>query len=284
MFRCGQWRRLRSELERQVCLEHEPIAGRARALEPVDNKSAFLMNISHEFRTPPNAIHGFADMIRHEVYGPIGNETYAAYVEHIRRSNMILIDMVNDIIDLEKIEAGHEALSERPCCLRKTIREVLPIFEPAARSGNIRIVDNIPAGLGRLLADPRAMQKIVLDLMTNAVKYNRRGGQVRLSAQIDDAGYYVLEVADTGIGIEEQDVEKVLEPFHRGASPLVKSKEGSGLGLNIVNTLLTLHDARLTLRSRPNRGTTATVRYPPERRLGPDEAAREHRPSNASAA
>lgn len=283
-FAVRQCRRLQRELTRRVNLERELIASRSNALELIENKSAFLANLSHEFRTPLNAIHGFADMMRNEIYGPIANQKYVEYVENILHGSTLLIELVNDIIDLEKIDSGQEALAERPCCVHQTIRDILPIVEPVARSGDIRIIDNIPDGLGRIIADPRAVQKIVLNLVTNAVKYNRPGGRVILSAHIDSAGRYVFEVEDTGIGIERTEIEKVLEPFHRGESPFVKSKEGSGLGLNIVNKLLKLHDARLTLRSRPNRGTTATVQFPPERWLGPKHLAAGGDPAEASAA
>lgn len=261
--------RQQCELSYRDNLEQELIASRANALELIENKSAFLANLSHEFRTPLNAIHGFADMMRNEIYGPLANEKYTEYVKNIQQGSALLIELVNDVIDLERIDAGQESLAERPCCLHQTIRDILPIIEPVARHGNIRIVDNIPDGLGRITADQRAIQKIALNLLTNAVKYNRRGGSVILSAHIDDDNRYVFKIEDTGIGIAERELDKVLDPFHRGESPFVKSKEGSGLGLNIANQLIRLHDARLTLRSKPNKGTTVIVTFPPYRWLGP---------------
>lgn len=266
-FALRQCLRLRRELTRRINLERELIDGRVKALELIESKSSFLANLSHEFRTPLNAIHGFADLMGSEIYGPLANENYAEYIEYIRQSSTILIELVDEVIDLEKIGSGQETLAERPCCFRQAVRDILPIVEPAARSGNIRIVNNVPSGIGKVLADPRAIQKMVLNLMTNAVKYNRPGGSVTLSAHIENVDEYVFEVDDTGIGIQRREIKKVLEPFHRGGSPLVRSKEGSGLGLNIVNKLASLHDASFTLRSRPNKGTTASLRFPPERFL-----------------
>jgi len=205
-FAMRQCRRLQLELARRLNLEQELIASRATALELIENKSAFLANLSHEFRSPLNAIHGFADMMSNEIYRPLANAKYAEYVENIQHGSSILIELVNDVIDLDKIDSGQEALAECPCCVHQTIRDILPIIEPAARSGDIAIVDSVPNGLGKIVADPRALQKIVLNLISDGVKYNRPGSSVTLSAQVDNAGCYILTVNDTGVGIDKSEI------------------------------------------------------------------------------
>jgi signal transduction histidine kinase len=260
-----QWRRYETEVERRVKLESEIINTRAIAHEATGNKSAFLANLSHELRTPLNAIIGFSQIIEQEMYGPIGNDKYKEYLGTIHRSATLLDELVGDYLEIEKIETGTDELRFKPCRIPQIFESVLPIVEPAVRSAGVSIIEDFPAALPRLLVDEPAMNKIVINLLTNAIKYNKRGGSVTISADCPSDGPFTLIIEDTGIGIATEDMDKILEPFQRGESPLVKSREGTGLGLNIVKRLIDQHDATITFHSTPNVGTRVAVSFPPER-------------------
>jgi len=260
-----QWRRYETEVERRVKLESEIINARAIAHEATGNKSAFLANLSHELRTPLNAIIGFSQIIEQEMYGPIGNDKYKEYLGTIHRSATLLDELVGDYLEIEKIETGTDELRFKPCRIPQIFESVLPIVEPAVRSAGVSIIEDFPAALPRLLVDEPAMNKIVINLLTNAIKYNKRGGSVTITADCPSDGPFTLIVEDTGIGIAAEDMDKILEPFQRGESPLVKSREGTGLGLNIVKRLIDQHDATITFHSTPNVGTRVAISFPPER-------------------
>ncbi len=260
-----QWRRYEHEVARRAELESEILKTRAIAHETIDNKLAFLANLSHEFRTPLNAIIGFSQMIEQEVYGPIGNEKYKDYMRTIHRSATLLNELVDNYLEIEKIETGSEEMAFKACRLPQIVDSILPIVEPAVRSAKVTIVRDLPATLPRLHADVPAMNKIVINLLTNAIKYNKHGGTVWISASCPAGGSFTLTVEDDGIGIEPDDLETILDPFQRGESPLVKSREGTGLGLNIVKRLIDQHDATITFDSTPNVGTKVVVTFPPER-------------------
>ncbi len=267
-----QWRRYETEVERRHKLESEIINTRAVAHEATDNQSAFLANLSHELRTPLNAIIGFSQMIEQEIYGPIGNAKYKEYLGTIHRSATLLDELVGDCLEIEKIETGTNELRFKACRIPQIVESVLPIVEPAVRSAGVSIITDFPAALPRLLVDVPAMNKIILNLLTNAIKYNKRNGSVSISADCPAAGPYTLIVEDTGIGIDPSDLDKILEPFQRGESPLVKSREGTGLGLNIVKRLIDQHEATITFHSTPNVGTRVRISFPPERIVRPSLA------------
>lgn len=260
-----QWRRYEAEVERRTKLESEIISTRAIAHEATDNKSAFLANLSHELRTPLNAIIGFSQIIEQEMYGPIGNDKYKEYLGTIHRSATLLDELVGDYLEIEKIETGTDELRFKPCRIPQIFESVLPIVEPAVRSASVSIIEDFPAALPRLLVDIPSMNKIVINLLTNAIKYNKRGGTVTISADCPSSGPFTLIVEDTGIGIDPNDLGKILQPFQRGESPLVKTRDGTGLGLNIVKRLIDQHDATITFHSTPNVGTRVAITFPPER-------------------
>jgi len=269
-----QWRRYETEVERRYKLESEIIKARAVAHEATNNKSAFLANLSHELRTPLNAIIGFSQVIEREMYGPIGNAKYKEYLGTIHRSATLLDELVGDYLEIEKIETGPNELRFKPSRIPKIVESVMPIVEPAARSAGVTIVQDFPAALPRLLVDAPAMNKIIINLLTNAIKYNKRKGSVTISADCPPTGPFTLIIEDTGIGIAADDMDKILQPFQRGESPLVKSREGTGLGLNIVKRLIDQHDATITFHSTPNVGTRVAISFPPERIVRPSSTDR----------
>ena len=227
-------------------------------------KSNFLANMSHELRTPLNAIIGFSELLKTQPFGPLGSPRYLQYIEDIRSSGDHLLQVVNDILDMSKIEAGECQLNESDCAVPDIAVAVVRMVSHRAREAGIEIVvctsDNMPF----LRADERMLRQILLNLLSNAVKFTPAGGRVTLSAHVEKRGL-VFSVADTGIGIAPDMMELVMRPFGQGNSSLRRGIEGTGLGLPLVKGLTELHGGSFDLRSVEGQGTIATVRLPPDR-------------------
>ena len=264
-FAWRQWRRYEIEVCRRLSLEKEIFETRALAHQADDEKADFMANLSHELRTPLNAIIGFSQLIEQEVHGPIDNKQYKDYLKTIHDSATMLHELIGDFLDLEKIEAGAEELNFKHRRMTDIVEAVLPVIEPSLRSARIELIQSFPSSLPRVYVDTAAMKKIVVNLLTNAVKYNRPGGKVYISGGQSDDGSFVLRVEDTGIGIDPEDLKKILQPFQRSERAEVKTREGTGLGLNIVARLVEMHDATIEFTSQPNVGTTVEVTLPRER-------------------
>ncbi len=228
-------------------------------------KTAFLANMSHELRTPLNAIIGYSDAISQEVFGVIGNPKYREYVNDINISGRHLLGLVNSILDLSKVEAGAESVTETDIDVAALVNACLPLVTGYDRRETVGIAVRIPENLPDLRADERQLKQILINLLTNAVKYNREDGAVTVSASVDDAGAFVIEVADDGPGIAAVDIPKVLEPFGQATSGGRKRMQGTGLGLPLAKRLTELHGGALHLESEPGAGTTVQIRFPPER-------------------
>ncbi len=229
-------------------------------------KSEFLANTSHELRTPLNAIIGFADML---VGGYVGKleAKQAEYVGDIRESGAALLEIINDILDLTKIESGHVQLSEDILKLASTVASAVRLIRSRADAGGLRLSADAPENLPLLRADPRMVKRILLNLLTNAVKFTPPGGEVTVSASVGVDGALRIGVRDTGIGISAEDLPRVIEPFGQVDAALGRRNEGTGIGLSLVRTMSELHGGTVSLDSELGRGTTATVRFPPERVL-----------------
>ena len=249
--------RKRIESELREAKEHAELASRA--------KSEFLANMSHELRTPLNAVLGFTQLMIGTVYGPLGHPKYQEYVQHIHDSGAHLLGVINDILDLSKIEAGKRELQEEVVDARSLAQAALRIVEGRAADGGLRLAVDLPGEPLLLRADARAVKQVLLNLLSNAVKFTPAGGSITLSGRCDATGGLVFAVADTGIGMAPEDVGKALEAFGQIDSSLGRRFEGTGLGLPLVQSLVGLHGGRLAIDSAPGRGTTATVHFPPER-------------------
>lgn len=249
--------RHRMESELKLALEKSNEASQA--------KSAFLANMSHELRTPLNAIIGFSEIISHEMFGPVENERYLNYIKEINNSGNHLLNLVNDVLDLSKVESGKMKISEEPVDVAGEIEACLRSMDGRADKAGIAMIRNVSADLPSLLADPRSIKQIILNLLSNAVKFTRRGGSVNVSALVDRDGCFVIKVSDTGIGISEENLTRLTTPFTQVESALSREFSGTGLGLPLVRSLAGLHGGSLKLESRLGVGTSATIYLPAER-------------------
>jgi two-component system cell cycle sensor histidine kinase PleC len=221
-------------------------------------KSEFLANMSHELRTPLNAILGFSDILRSQMFGPLGSEKYHEYSSDIHESGLHLLNVISDILDMSKIEAGHLQIKPEPTDLAMLIEESLRYISVMADNKDITVEQDIAPGL-ELLADRRAMKQILLNLLSNAVKFTNRGGRVIVRAH-KVSGSISLVIADTGIGIPKSAMQKIGQPFEQVQSQYAKSQGGSGLGLAISRSLTQLHGGAMKIRSTEGRGTIIGVR------------------------
>lgn len=228
-------------------------------------KSEFLANMSHELRTPLNAIIGFSDSIKHEIYGPLGNAKYKEYLEDIFRSGTHLLELINDILDVSTIEADKLQLQEKELSIPKLMESVVRLVSSQAEAGGVRLINNIQAPLPDLRADPRRVKQIFLNLLTNAIKYSPKGGDVTLAAANDEDGVLRISVSDHGIGMSKEEADLAMKPFGRANDAYIRNIEGTGLGLPLCNGLIKAHGGRLEIQSIPKKGTTVTVVFPPER-------------------
>ncbi|MFQ5784121.1 MAG: ATP-binding protein [Alphaproteobacteria bacterium] len=256
--------------EREAMLRRaEESSRQARETAEVANraKSEFLANVSHELRTPLNAIIGFSEIIMGEMFGPIGSQQYKDYVKDIHDSGSHLYSVINDILDVSKVEAGELELIEENVDVADAIARSVRMINERAASSKVTITVEVPEDLPKLLGDERKLKQILLNLLSNAVKFTPEGGTVTATAGVDADGGLRITVSDTGIGIAEKDIGEVMRPFGQVDSTLARRYEGTGLGLPLTKALVELHDGTLDLNSEIDRGTTVIVRLPRERVL-----------------
>jgi PAS domain S-box-containing protein len=239
-------------------------------------KAAFLATMSHELRTPLNAIIGFGDLIHRGVLGPIAPGKYCEYARDIAESGRFLLAIINDILDLSKIEAGQVTLEAETVDPADLLQRCRRFVELRARQEEVEIAVRAADGLPAIHADPRMLTQVVTNLLTNAVKFSGRRGVVALSAAVAGDGCLELCVEDHGIGMDEEEIQAALRPFEQVDREHARKHEGTGLGLPIVKGLVALHGGELAIKSARGIGTTAIVRLPPHRmqaRASADEAA-----------
>ncbi len=235
-------------------------------------KTQFLANMSHELRTPLNAIIGFSEMMQIEVFGSLGNARYAEYTTNIHDSGKHLLDIINDVLELSKIEAGKYNLQETEVPLPEVIELVCRLMAPRIAAKHIVFDVQVAPNLPALYADERALKQILLNLLSNAINFTPDHGRVTVGLNHQPDGTLRLAVLDTGIGIPAEQLASVMQPFHQVAGPMTASDSGTGLGLSLTASLAALHGAEIRIDSEVGKGTAVLIEFPPSRVVLPKAA------------
>ena len=261
IFYVGRDRVLQEQQQKNVALtESVRLAEEASRL-----KSRFVASMGHELRTPLNAIIGFSEAMKAKVFGPLGSGKYEEYATTIHSSGKHLLAVVDDILDMARIEGGKAVLNETIFSLRAALANCAQVIVSEAERHGLVFACRVPDGLPALRGDEAKIKQIVLNLLANAVRYTPRGGRVSLSAEQRADGSIAIAVTDNGIGIPADQLQSVFEPFRQVENERVKKSGGLGLGLNIAKSFAELHAARLWLESEPGRGTVVCLALPSER-------------------
>lgn len=248
-----------AELETAKSMSDE---ARRRAEDANLAKSRFLASMSHELRTPLNAILGFSEVMSNEVLGPMSNPTYRDYAHDVHESGQHLLDLINEILDLSRIEAGRYQLNEEPVMLLNIVEDCCHMMELRARNKDIRVVQDFEHELLRLFADERAVRQITLNLLSNAIKFTATGGEIRVRVGWTAGGGQYISIKDNGPGIPEDEIPVVLSAFGQGSIAIKSAEQGTGLGLPIVQGLLAMHGGEFQLHSKLREGTEAIAIFP----------------------
>jgi signal transduction histidine kinase len=231
-------------------------------------KSEFLATMSHELRTPLNAIIGFSEFLMDETIRPSDPAKVTGYLKAIHESGHHLLAVINDILDHSKAEAGRLEVSEEDVNVEDTIAAALRVVAPRARSGGLEIAAAIEPGLPYLRGDSRLLRQILLNLLSNSIKFTPSGGRVEVAAGAEDSGL-AIRVRDTGIGMRAEDIPKAFEPFRQIDNRFIRKYQGTGLGLSLVKAMIEAHAGTIAVESAPGAGTTVTIRFPAERVIQP---------------
>jgi len=271
-------RRARAALETRLDAQAaELIATRVQAELANRSRSEYFVMMGHELRTPLNAIIGFSEVIKDEIFGPVGSARYREYMGDINDSGHHLLDLINDLLDIARIEVGKTEVEDQVLAVPELVAASLAEVAERAAAGGVTLDSEIPAELPRLRADPRKLRQMLGNLLSNAIKFTEPGGRVTLGAWSSPSGGpdggpgggpgggFVLQVTDNGIGMALKDIPIALAPFGQVKNPLHQRHEGSGLGLPLTKALAELHAGSLDMQSEPGVGTTVTLRFPAER-------------------
>ena len=253
-----QWKKSESEL----------LCAKAQVEQKSNEKSDFLARISHELRTPLNAIIGFSEVMSEEKFGPISNNRYKGYLTDIRTSGKHLLSLVNDLLDLSKIDAGKLELNFGSVDLAGMIQQCAQVMQPQANQERIIMRVSSPENLPAIVADERALRQVMINLLSNAIKFTSSGGQVIISSILDEGGSLQIRIRDTGCGMSAEEIVRALEPFSQvGQADVQSSVLGTGLGLPLTKALIEANRAEMRIESTPGAGTLVQIIFPPERVL-----------------
>jgi len=252
-----QWKRAEEDLTK----------ARAEAERSSNQKTEFLARISHEIRTPLNAIIGFSELMIDEKFGPIVNERYKDYLRDINRSGNHVLDLVNDLLDISKIEAGEQEMAHEAVSLNETLAEAVAMMQPQANRERVIIRSSFASRLPEVVADQRSIRQIALNLLSNAVRFTQAGGQVIVSTSYEVTGDIMVRVRDTGIGMSQSEIDQAMKPFKQ-IDALKRSRgDGTGLGLPLTKAMVEANRARFLIHSTPGEGTMVEITFPSTRVL-----------------
>ncbi|MFC3206193.1 PAS domain S-box protein [Aquamicrobium soli] len=252
-----QWKRAEEDLTQ----------ARAVAERASSQKTDFLARISHEIRTPLNAIIGFSELMVDEKFGPVANDRYRDYLRDINRSGNHVLDLVNDLLDISKIEAGQQEMDYEAVSLNDTLAETVAMMQPQANRERVIIRSSFASKLPEVVADQRSVRQIALNILSNAIRYTQAGGQVIVSTAYETSGDVVMRVRDTGIGMSQAEIEQALKPFRQINALKRGRNDGTGLGLPLTKAMVEANRARFTINSTPGEGTLVEVAFPSTRVL-----------------
>ncbi|MBL8580119.1 MAG: PAS domain S-box protein [Mesorhizobium sp.] len=252
-----QWKRAEEELTQ----------ARASAERASSHKSEFLARVSHEIRTPLNAIIGFSELMLDEKFGPVANDRYRDYLRDINRSGSHVLDLVNDLLDISKIEAGQQEMSYEAVSLNETLAETVALMQPQANRERVIIRSSFASKMPDVVADLRSVRQIALNILSNAVRYTQAGGQVIVSTAYESHGEVVMRVRDTGVGMTPAEIEQALKPFKQINSLQRTRGDGTGLGLPLTKAMVEANRARFSIHSTPGEGTLVEIAFPSTRVL-----------------
>jgi PAS domain S-box-containing protein len=252
-----QWKRSEEELK----------AAKRSAETANQHKSDFLARVSHEIRTPLNAIIGFSDMIASEHFGPAGHARYVEYAHDIGRSGRHVLDIVNDLLDISKIEAGEMDLEFAAVGLNDCVSEAVTLVQPQANAQRVIIRTSLSQSVPNVVADLRSVKQIAINILANAIRFTPSGGQIVVSTAYEPTGSVALRIRDTGVGMSKTDLEQAMKPFGQVSPGARHRGDGTGLGLPLTRAMTEANRALFSIQSSPNEGTLVEITFPPQRVL-----------------
>jgi signal transduction histidine kinase len=238
-------------------------------------KTEFLANVSHELRTPLNAIIGFSEIMQRELFGRLGHRNYNEYTDAIVMSARHLLEVITDLLEMSRTEAGALTIDEAGVDVAEAVAACRQLLGETAREKKLRLVTELPPKLPHLWADKRLVKQMLLNLVSNSIKFTPEGGTIAIEARQAPDGRFVVSVSDTGIGIAPKNFAKVLSPFGQVESAMSRSHDGTGLGLPLVKGMVERHGGTLELASELGQGTTVTLYFPRDRVMAEDTKAAE---------
>ena len=254
---------LYSDITERKAVEAKMEQARVQAEFANRAKSEFLANMSHELRTPLNAIIGFSEAISNELLGPVADRKQLEYIKDIHGSGLLLLSIINDVLDMSKIEAGKLELELERVSVKSIIAEGMRIVGEQARTRNLHVIAKLAEDDIPVWGDKRAIKQVLLNLLSNAVKFSHERSRINIRASLGEQGALLLEIEDSGIGMSEAEIERALQPFGQATSATTRTHGGTGLGLPIAKGLVEAHGGGLTIRSEPGKGTLVSVVLPP---------------------
>ncbi|HKP23977.1 MAG TPA: ATP-binding protein [Dongiaceae bacterium] len=256
-----------SDITERKRMEKDLLAAKLQAEDANRAKSMFLANMSHELRTPLNAVIGFAEIIKNEMLGAINEPRYRDYAGDIHNSGKSLLQLINDILDMTKVEAGTYQLREDVCDVAKIVGDAVASVHNLAIQNELTIDVSVPDDMPFLFADARCVRQALVNFLSNGLKFTPKGGSVAACARLDPDGAIAIAVVDTGIGMAQDDIPQALAPFHQLEGSHGRKYEGTGLGLSLTKAMLELHEGTLQVDSKLGVGTTVTAYFPPRRTI-----------------